>query len=80
MGIGDTPKILVLNKLDLMVETEYQPLDLEVIENIDTAEFNRVVTTSATKSWGIKDLRNAVESELNIPSATTSTNFISSNA
>ena len=80
MGIGDTPKILVLNKLDLMVETEYQPLDLEVIENIDTAEFNRVVTTSATKSWGIKDLRNAVESELNIPSATTSTNLIASNA
>ncbi|MCH2530756.1 MAG: GTPase HflX, partial [Dehalococcoidia bacterium] len=36
MGIGDTPKILVLNKLDLMVETEYQPLDVEVIENIYT--------------------------------------------
>ena len=80
MGIGDTPKILVLNKLDLMIETEYQPLDLEVIENIDTAEFNRVVTTSATKSWGIKDLRNAVESELNIPGDATSTNLIASNA
>ena len=80
MGIGDTPKILVLNKLDLMVETEYQPLNLEVIENIDTAQFNRVVTTSATKSWGIKDLRNAVESELNTLSATTFTNLIATNA
>ena len=80
MGIGDTPKILVLNKLDLMVETEYQPLDLEVIENIDTTEFNRVVTTSATKNWGMKDLRNAVESELNIPGDATSTNLIASNA
>ena len=80
MGIGDTPKILALNKLDLMVETEYQPLNLEVIENIDTAQFIRVVTTSATKSWGIKDLRNAVESELNIPGDATSTNLIASNA
>ena len=77
MGIGDTSKILVLSKLDWMWETEYQPLDLEVIENIDTSEFNRVVTTSATKSWGIKDLRNAVESEL---STTTSTNLIATNA
>ena len=80
MGIGDTPKILVLNKLDLIVEAEHQPLGLEVIEHIETAEFNRVVTTSATKGWGIKDLRNAVESELNIPNATATTKLIASNA
>jgi GTP-binding protein HflX len=80
MGIGDTPKILVLNKLDLMVETEYQPLGLDVIEHIETGQFNRVVTTSATKGWGIKDLRNAVESELNIPNATASTKLIANNA
>ncbi len=80
MGIGDTPKILVLNKLDLMVETEYQPLGLDVIEHIETGQFNRVVTTSATKGWGIKDLRNAVESELNIPNATASTKLIANKA
>ena len=80
LGIGDTPKILVLNKLDLMVETEYEPLGLEVIKHIETAQFNRVVTTSATKGWGIKDLRNAVESELNIPNTTASTKLIANNA
>ncbi|MQG37786.1 MAG: GTPase HflX [SAR202 cluster bacterium] len=80
MGIGDTPKILVLNKLDLMVETEYEPLGLEIMKNIETAEFNRVVTTSATKAWGIKDLRNAVESALSIAGVTTSDKLIASNA
>ena len=80
MGIGDTPKILVLNKLDLVVESEYQPLDLDVMEYIDIANFNRVVTTSATKGWGIKDLRSAVEAELYTPTASTPTNLIGSQA
>ena len=80
MGIGDTPKILVLNKLDLVVESKYQPLDLDVMQHIDTANFNRVVTTSATKGWGIKDLRSAVETELYTPTARTPTNLIGSQA
>ena len=80
MGIGDTPKILVLNKLDLVVESEYQPLDLDVMEYIDIANFNRVVTTSATKGWGIKDLRSAVETELYTPTASTPSNLINSQA
>ena len=64
MGIGDTPRILVLNKLDLVAETADEPLTLGVLDHIDVSEFNRVVTTSATKSWGMSDLRNQLEREL----------------
>ena len=61
MGIADTPRVLVLNKLDLVVDTPDEPLALDVLGRIDVAEFKRVVTTSATKSWGIDDLRNAID-------------------
>ena len=61
MGIGDTPRVLVLNKLDLVVDTPDEPLTLELLDRIDISEFRRVVTTSATKSWGIDDLRNAID-------------------
>ncbi len=61
MGIADTPRVLVLNKLDLVVDTPDEPLPLDVLGRIDIAEFRRVVTTSATKSWGIDDLRNAID-------------------
>ncbi|MCZ6539129.1 MAG: GTPase HflX [Chloroflexi bacterium] len=61
MGIADTPRILVLNKLDLVVDTPDEPLPLDLLRRIDVAEFRRVVTTSATKSWGIDDLRNAID-------------------
>jgi GTP-binding protein HflX len=64
MGIGDTPRILVMNKLDLVVDTPHQPLDLDVLAQIDIAEFSRVVTTSATQGWGMDDLRNAIDSEV----------------
>ena len=61
MGIGDTPRVLVLNKLDLVVDTPDEPLTLELLDRIDISEFRRVVTTSATKSWGIDDLRKAID-------------------
>ena len=61
MGIGDTPRVLVLNKLDLVVDTPDEPLTLELLDRIDISGFRRVVTTSATKSWGIDDLRNAID-------------------
>lgn len=63
MGIGDTPKILVLNKLDLVAENADNSLNLSVLDEIDVKEFAHVVTTSATKGWGISDLRNAIEAE-----------------
>ena len=61
MGIGDTPRVLVLNKLDLVVDTPDEPLTLELLDRIDISEFRRVVTTSATTRWGIDDLRNAID-------------------
>ncbi len=61
MGIGDTPRVLVLNKLDLVVDTPDEPLTLELLDRIDISGFRRVVTTSATKPWGIDDLRNAID-------------------
>ena len=61
MGIGDTPRILVLNKLDLVVEGPEEPLTLDVLGQIDISGYRRVVTTSATKNWGIVDLRNAID-------------------
>lgn len=64
MGIGDTPRILVLNKLDLVVDSPDQPLALEALEQMDVSEFKRVVTTSATQGWGIDDLRKAIDAEV----------------
>jgi GTP-binding protein HflX len=61
MGIGDTPRILVLNKLDLVVEGPEEPLTLDVLGQIDISGYRRVVTTSATKNWGIVELRNAID-------------------
>ena len=61
MGIGDTPRILVLNKLDLVVDGPEEPLTLDVLGQIDISGYRRVVTTSATKPWGIVDLRNSID-------------------
>jgi GTP-binding protein HflX len=66
MGIGDTPRILVLNKLDLVIEDPDEPIDLEVLEHIDVTEFKRVVTTSAVKGWGMSELRDAIEAEVGV--------------
>jgi GTP-binding protein HflX len=67
MGIADTPRVLVLNKLDLVVDSPDEPLNLEVLEQIDVTEFKRVVTTTATKGWGMSDLRDAIEAEVGSP-------------
>ncbi len=75
MGIGDTPKILVLNKLDLVAESTEEPLNLSVLDEIDVSEFAHVVTTSATKGWGMSDLRDAIESEVAAMKSTAATDF-----
>jgi len=61
MGIGDTPRILVLNKIDLLVESANEPLNLEILSDVDISMFERVVTTSAVKGWGLGELREAIE-------------------
>lgn len=77
MGIGDTPKILVLNKLDLVAESADEPLKLRMLDEIDVSEFSRFVTTSATKGWGMSDLREAIESEVSLGDRTGSPDLVS---
>ncbi len=55
LGLADTPRILVLNKLDLVADTpspESEPDD------------DATVTTSAVMRWGIDGLRVAIDSAL----------------
>ena len=66
MGIGDTPRILVLNKLDLVIDDPDEPINLEIFDQIDVTVFNRVVTTSAVKGWGMSELRDAIEAEVGV--------------
>lgn len=52
LGLGDTPRVLVLNKLDLVADTP--TTDGE-------ASDNGSVVTSAVKRWGIDELRGAID-------------------
>jgi GTP-binding protein HflX len=76
MGIGETPRILILNKLDLVAKSADEPLSLSVLEQIDVLEFTRIVTTSATKGWGMSDLRNAIEAQVSGNRMGTTTDLI----
>jgi GTP-binding protein HflX len=66
MGIEDTPRILVLNKLDLVAQSADEPLALSFLDQIEISQFPRIITTSATKGWGLADLRNAIEAEVGV--------------
>ena len=52
LGLGDTPRVLVLNKLDLVADSP--PED-------DETSDNGSVVTSAVKRWGIDELRDAID-------------------
>ncbi len=55
LGLGDTPRVLVLNKLDLVMDA---PPSREEIWDDGS------VMTSAVKRWGIEELRLAIEAAL----------------
>ncbi len=55
IGLGTTPRMLVLNKLDLVCDS------MEEASEIGTAE---TIMTSAEKRWGVDDLRDAIDAEL----------------
>ena len=55
LGLGDTPRLLVLNKLDLV--TDQPPTG-------DDAQDEGTVMTSAIKRWGIEELRLAIDAAL----------------
>ena len=56
LGLGETPRVLVLNKLDLV--TKERPPGDEVSDD-------GAVMTSAIKRWGIDELRFAIDAALN---------------
>lgn len=55
LGLGETPRVLVLNKLDLVADGP---------EPGDDASENGAVMTSAIKRWGIDALRRAIDAAL----------------
>lgn len=55
LGLGETPRVLVLNKLDLVMNS---PPERDEMWDDDT------VMTSAVKRWGIEELRFAVDAAL----------------
>ena len=55
LGLGETPRVLVLNKLDLV--TKERPTGDDMSEN-------GAVMTSAIKRWGIDELRFAIDAAL----------------
>ena len=55
LGLGETPRVLVLNKLDLVAD---EP------QFGDDASQNGAVMTSAIKRWGIDALRDAIDAAL----------------
>lgn len=65
MGLGETPRILVLNKWDLVAASPDtdgpDSVSLPLLPQDEIA-----VLTSATKSWGIEELRQEIDNQLNL--------------
>ena len=55
LGLGETPRVLVLNKLDLVADDP---------ELGDDSSQDGAVMTSAIKRWGIDALRHAIDAAL----------------
>ncbi len=67
MGLADVPRVLVLNKMDLVTDdpgAERPELELHVASDVE-----RVVLASAETGWGLDSLRAALESEIGAASA-----------
>ncbi|MEE8362447.1 MAG: GTPase HflX [Dehalococcoidia bacterium] len=62
MGLADVPRVLVLNKMDLVTDdpgAERPELELHVPSDVE-----RVVLASAETGWGLDSLRVAIECEI----------------
>ena len=68
IGLGDTPRVLVLNKLDLVANGPSGPSDYGY------ASDNVAVMTSAIKQWGIEELRNAIDATLGTTASKSTSN------
>ncbi len=65
MGLASIPRLLVLNKMDLLGEGPDPSVPDELRETVARAE--RWVTTSAERAWGIDGLRGAIVAGLGVP-------------
>lgn len=75
MGLAETPRILVLNKLDLVTDDPAKVGDVgDGADLIPSQEDTpgTVVLTSALEGWGIDDLRQAIDTVFDRVSAATS--------
>jgi len=64
MGLGSIPRILVLNKLDLVGDSPDTGVPPHLDRTVAAAE--RWTATSATQNWGIEALRGAIVEELGV--------------
>ena len=62
MGLADKPRVLVLNKLDLVTD-DPDTFDSRIPAQ-DGQAVTRVALTSALEGWGISELRRAIDEEL----------------
>ncbi len=65
MGLGETPRILVLNKWDL-VATSPDTDDADSASQALRSQDEIAVLTSATEGWGIEQLRQEIDNQLNL--------------
>jgi GTP-binding protein HflX len=75
MGLAETPRILVLNKLDLVTDDPAKVADVgdgAAIMPGTGASSTTAVLTSALKGWGIDDLRAQIDTAFDKASAATS--------
>ena len=63
LGIDTKPKILVLNKKDLLVENEIDVIDNNIYKKINKTGiiYEDIIVTSAKNNWGIKQIKSAIE-------------------
>ena len=75
MGLTETPRILVLNKLDLVTDDPAKVGDVdggaEAMSVNGRASATPVVLTSALKGWGIDELRAEIDRTFDRVAATT---------
>lgn len=63
MQLDKKPRILVLNKLDLLSSEPYPVQPNNVCRDLVNSN-QPVIHTSATKSWGLSDLKNCIDQQL----------------
>ena len=65
MRLSDTPRILVLNKWDLIASSPHTGGPDSVAHEL-LPQDEIAVLTSAIEGWGIEDLREEIDSQLNL--------------